>query len=308
MRRGVLLLILILTGLGFADAAGTSSAAFLKIAPDARLVAMGEAAAAISEDAYAAYWNPAGLSRLGLEDKPKGDLAFTHNEWLQDVRIENLAAAYRLGMVGTLGLSATYLTMGDIQGYDDEGNPTSTFTSSDLAAVLSFGREVVGGVSAGLNLKYINQKIEKESANSFTGDLGLRYDADWAPGLAAGFSASNLFGEAKFVEEADPLPMMLRGGLGYTVRIDPQNRVTTAADYYSARDVSSKGHFGVEYAFKEMLMLRVGYKAGYDLFGLTAGLGLGYNFGMLGARLDYGYGAASEFGDIHRISAGISLE
>ncbi len=286
---------------------GTASAAFLKIVPDARYVAMGEAGVALATDANATYWNPAGLGLLGKDESPKADIAFSHNEWLDDIRIEYLAGAYRLGEIGTFGLAATYLTMGDIQGYDEQGNPTSMFTSSDMVGNLSYGREIVYGISGGITLKYLQQKIENESADTFTGGAGLRYDPDWAKGLSIAASGSELFGEAKFVSEADPMPQIIRSGIAYMLPINQMNRITAAVDYVQAVDMTGRVNTGVEYVWNDLLALRVGYKAGYDLFGLTAGLGLTHSFGALRARLDYGFGASNEFGDVHRISAGVGF-
>ena len=44
----------------FAGQPGVSSAAFLKFAPSPRGTAMGEAYTSVTQDAHAAWWNPAG--------------------------------------------------------------------------------------------------------------------------------------------------------------------------------------------------------------------------------------------------------
>ncbi len=43
---------------------GEAGAIFLLIAPGARAGALGEAQVAVTDDAYASYWNPAGLGFL----------------------------------------------------------------------------------------------------------------------------------------------------------------------------------------------------------------------------------------------------
>ena len=54
-----------------------AGAIFLLIAPGARAGGMGEAQTAVANDAYASYWNPAGLGFL--EGK---ELALMHVNWL----------------------------------------------------------------------------------------------------------------------------------------------------------------------------------------------------------------------------------
>jgi hypothetical protein len=55
---------------------GSTSAAFLKIGVGARAVGMAGAYTVVPGDAYAMYWNPAGLAAV-----PYRTLAFTHNEY-----------------------------------------------------------------------------------------------------------------------------------------------------------------------------------------------------------------------------------
>src|SRR5210317_1200826 len=50
---------------------GTSSMAFLKIPVGARAEAMGGAYVAVANDAFAAFWNPAGIAQVGTRWKGK---------------------------------------------------------------------------------------------------------------------------------------------------------------------------------------------------------------------------------------------
>ena len=54
-----------------------AGAIFLLIAPGARAGGMGEAHVAVANDAYASYWNPAGLGFLDGQE-----LAMMHVNWL----------------------------------------------------------------------------------------------------------------------------------------------------------------------------------------------------------------------------------
>ena len=62
-------------------AAGSTSAAFLKIGVGARAIGMAGAFTAVADDPYAIYWNPAGLSLLS-----GSQASFTHNDYFQDLK------------------------------------------------------------------------------------------------------------------------------------------------------------------------------------------------------------------------------
>jgi long-subunit fatty acid transport protein len=88
---------------------GTSGAQFLKIGVG-RGAAMGEAFVAVADDASATFWNPSGLATVTARE-----VSFYHNEWIADVRHEYLSAAFPLGGFGTMGVSITALTMGEME-------------------------------------------------------------------------------------------------------------------------------------------------------------------------------------------------
>ena len=83
----------------FASEAG---AIFLLISPGARAGGMGEAQVAVANDAYASYWNPAGLAFL-----EGSELALMHVNWLRnladDLYYEFLAYRKSFPNLGTLG-------------------------------------------------------------------------------------------------------------------------------------------------------------------------------------------------------------
>lgn len=87
---------------------GTTGAEFLKIEVG-RATAMGGAFVAIADDASAAYFNPAGLARVDRQ------FQFNHVNWIADVNDDNLTAVLPVTNFGTLALSITALTMGEME-------------------------------------------------------------------------------------------------------------------------------------------------------------------------------------------------
>ena len=87
-----------------------AGAIFLLIAPGARAGGMGEAQVAVADDAYASYWNPAGLGFLDGKE-----LAMMHVNWLpglaDDLYYEFLAFRKRYPTLGTVGGHLIFLNL-----------------------------------------------------------------------------------------------------------------------------------------------------------------------------------------------------
>ena len=77
MKRFIAVLFVLQIFIGSLTAQSEAGAIFLLIAPGARAGGMGDAQVAVANDAYASYWNPAGLGFL------KGsEAALMHVNWL----------------------------------------------------------------------------------------------------------------------------------------------------------------------------------------------------------------------------------
>jgi hypothetical protein len=60
--------LMLVTGVSFADQEGTTTATFLRMGQGARSEGMGGAFTAVADDAYATYWNPAGLAQITRQE------------------------------------------------------------------------------------------------------------------------------------------------------------------------------------------------------------------------------------------------
>jgi len=88
---------------------------FLKIAPGARPAGMGEAFVAISDDATATWWNPAGL---GFQHGREFTMMYVR--WLPQFNLSDLYYAYVSGTYevpewGTFGGNVIFLNLGETQ-------------------------------------------------------------------------------------------------------------------------------------------------------------------------------------------------
>lgn len=275
--------------------AGTSAANFLTVGIGAKNIAMGETGAT-DTSVSAVYWNPAGLAVL-----PTAEAGFMHARWFEDVTLSYLAYA-RPFAFGTLGFSATHLTMDAIDKIDNTGTIAGqSFKPSDTALAASYAR-VLGRLPCGVTLKYISSTIDDASATAIAADAGVLLDPFLPPSLSAGISIRNAGTSMTFVNDAFPLPLSARMGISW--RADP--RVTIAADVNIPAEDETTGHLGAEYRLSAgrniTVAPRAGYRTGMTAMGGLAGLSAGFGVAINTVSFDY---ALVSFGDMdaaHRIS------
>lgn len=298
----VLILILILTCLPAAadssdihENAGTRAMSFLKIGVGAEAMSMGESQVAATDDLYASYWNPAGLAQL---QHPQ--LALMHNEWFAGINHEFVGFALPLKGVGTVGASASYLSFGELQGRDQEGNETTIFRPYDLALILSYARGFGSSLAFGMNAKFLREQIADESGSGIAFDLGGLYNFPETP-LSLGFNAQHAGPRVKFIEEAFGLPFTFRLGMAY--RLWNESLLLTT-DIIRPSDNDIAIGLGAGYTIGNILQLRTGYKykiGGNDL-GAISGLTGGFGLTLLRFQIDYALIPFGVLGLTHRVS------
>jgi len=89
---------------------GTNGALELRLPVDAREIAMAGADLGSVQGVQALFYNPAGVA----ESDSKTEVSFTHTNWIANMNINYVGVAQSIGGVGTLGLSAKVLSVGDI--------------------------------------------------------------------------------------------------------------------------------------------------------------------------------------------------
>jgi hypothetical protein len=275
----------------WADGPGTSGAEFLKIGVGARAIGMGEAYVAQADDVSSLYWNPAGLA-LMIERQA----SFMYNQMYQDLKFQNANIGIPLEN-GAIGASLSYLSYGDIAGYDTTG--ASLGNQSAYSGVATVGAAWLGNQwSAGVNAKGIQQKLADVTANSAAFDLGANiiYPRPIIGGtLRLGAAVRNLGSDVKFEEQGDPLPMDMKIGLAAVQMLD--RKLNYSLDYTKPRDDSGFISTGLEYWAVPFLALRAGYiNSKAEGMGVRAGLGLR----IKRISFDYAYAGQGELGMSHR--------
>ncbi len=224
----------------------TTAVPFLQIEPDSRASGMGMTGVAIADNAYAPFWNPAGLA--GQEGT---EVSFTHAPWLPalgaNLSYEHLSAKHGMGDAGTIGGHFTYFDLGTQIATNDQGDPLGNFSSYELALGVSYGYPVTDkfAVGAGTRLIYSNltggldiENLDTSAGVSFGVDLGAKYEL---PDLGLGqssvptiaFNLANMgpgISYTEFNEFPDAIPTTLRMGTALDTQLDDFNRVQFAVD------------------------------------------------------------------------------
>jgi hypothetical protein len=249
---------------GTGSCVGETGAQFLKIGIGSRAAGMGDAFTAVADDPSAIYWNPAGMQRV-----KELEIMASHVIWLQGMSYQygGGVAATRMGH---LGVGISYSSSGEIPGRDEFLNETDDYSAYDFAGAVAYSRGIWTNMSGGIVLRVIQQKIEKESATGIAGDLGLLASDVGFQGLSCGLAIRNLGPDIKFVQEGDPLPLTVAGGLAFT-----HEAVTLSFDLSKERSTDLEPHLGGELIFLRALALRAGYVRRADQDdAFTAGVGL----------------------------------
>jgi hypothetical protein len=283
----------------YAQEAGKSGLAFLKIGVGSRGAALGEAYTTLVDDPTAIYWNPAGLAAANGTQ-----LAFTHSNWLGEINNEFAAVTFP-SFGGTLGFG---LIAQSLPGIEVRTKPTAepigTFEAQDIAVALAFGKQWRPHLSAGFAVKYLYEKIYLNSLNGFAVDLGGIWQTP-LENFKLGLSLQNLGTTNTLQKEKIKLPTLVRVGGAYVLPLAAgENQFALAAEHVQFLRGGGGNSAGAEFLFRKTLALRAGYQLGRENRGVTAGFGT-----ALGRyQLDYGYAPfTNDFGAAHRFSVEVKL-
>ncbi|MEW5797027.1 MAG: PorV/PorQ family protein [Candidatus Zixiibacteriota bacterium] len=278
-----------------ASDAGRSAADFLMIGQGARAAALGGAYTAMSSDATAAHWNPAGLS--GLENAA---VALGHFAWYQDITVEQLGVGLPLGEKLVGGVTATYVNYGQIDGYDINGVASGDLVAYDWVGGFSVAATLTESFSAGVTAKYVNQRLDDVSGSALAFDLGARFETS---SLAFGAAIVNLGGQMKFDQSSEKLPAAARfGGMVRTF----DGAIITSLDIEQRFEGDLTIRQGLELGFSDRYFLRAGYDylPAQDGRRLATGMSLGGGLRLSIAEIDYAFtpNDKSTSEDLHRFT------
>ena len=278
---------------------GKTGAQFLKLNPSARDSAMAHATSGLADDVFAIYSNPAGLAKI-----EKAEIATTYRSYFGDTDYGFIGYASELRDAGVFGFSFTYLIVSDIDKYDNSETNLGKFNAEDISLGIGYGRkdvapEFLDNLSMGASLKLISSRIDDTVARTVAVDIGAMYSP--VENFNTTLVLQNIGPGIKFIEEADPLPLNLKLGIGY-VPMEGLN-IGGQVDQYLI-DNKTYASLGGEYRPTAQLTLYACCGRCFYLFsrGSSVGLGAGLGFRIWQVGLDYAFVPFGDLGDTHQVT------
>jgi hypothetical protein len=303
---------------------GQSSARELLIPVGSISTSLGGSNLASTSGVDALHWNPSGLASLNTRT---GEVLFSNQRFIADININYFAGAYKLGNIGTIGAFVKAFDFGDIE-VTTVNNPDGTgeiYSPTILTTGLSFARAMTDRINFGTTVKFIYNKISRETGSTFALDFGLQYNVVGS-GLQFGVALKNLGPSMTFTgpdleqffqppgtppgTNTEPraiilgdfeLPTALSLGLSYNFNLDRTNNLMLHGTFQNNSYSFDDYNFGLEYNYNKMVFLRGGYSANNmdsddKVFtGPTFGAGFRTNLGTANLGFDYAFRVTDKF-------------
>jgi len=267
---------------GNKDRSGQAGASQLLINPWAASSGWGNAGMSKVHGLDAMFGNVAGITSCN-----KLDIDFTYTDWLHgtDIKVISFGVLARVGESSVMGLSFMSFSIGEIPITTYE-NPDpyvlGTFKPNLMNINLAFGHSFSNAISGGFNLKIISESIKDMSGIGVALDAGIQYTTGLYDNVHFGITLKNIGPTMKYsgdglaykafltqgttqqftvVQRADEfeLPTQLSIAAAYDWLLGEDNRLTIAGDFASNSFTNDQITLGLEYGWREILMLRAGY-------------------------------------------------
>ena len=331
---------------GNPDRQGEAGAPELLMNPWARSAGLHTMTTSMITGVEAMRLNIAGLARI---DKTEIVLANTNYLSGTDIQFNALGFAQKIGKSSAIGLSLMSLDFGDIPrttAFQPEGTG-STFTPRFFNIGLGFSHVFENKVTVGILGRGVSESIEDVSASAIALDAGVQYVTGEQDNFKFGISLRNIGGRLQFKGEGlsseidrvvfdggrkeiitqrateFELQSVLNIGLSYDYYIAGNNRLTLVGNYTSNAFSQDQLGGGIEFSYREMFMLRGGYKLDFGsvsgsesgqeplysglAFGATMNVPVGKNENAPRIAIDYAYRTTDIYDGTHNFSLRINL-
>ncbi len=333
---------------GNPDRSGQAGATELLINPWARSSGWAGSNIAGARGLEATFLNVAGTAFT-----KKTEILFTRTNWLKgtDININAFGLTQRVGETGAIGLSIMSMDFGDIPitTVDNPEGGIGTFSPQFVNIGLSYSKGFSDNIYGGLALKVISERTANVSARGVAFDAGIQYVTGKYNQMKFGISLKNVGPRMKFsgdglsmkaeipgstqnvtytVENRTAqfeLPSLLNIGCGYDFYLKKDtvsmktHRLTAMGAFTSNSFEKNNLKIGLEYGWKNIVMVRVGYCHEKDIrnkdkrttvfTGPSAGFTVEIPFGKNKSTfaIDYSYRATDPFQGTHSFGARINL-
>ncbi len=332
---------------GNPDRQGEAGAPELLMNPWARSSGLHTMTTSMITGVEAMRLNVAGLARIN-----KTEVILANTNYLNgtDISFNAIGLAQKIGDNSAIGISLMSVDFGDIP-VTTTNLPEGTgafFRPRFFNIGLGFSHIFENKVTVGVLVRAVSESIEDVTANAVALDAGVQYVTGEQDKFKFGISLRNIGGKMEFKGEglgdqiiipnfdqtrsltinqrATPyeLQSVLNIGLSYDFLLGNDNRLTAIGNYTSNAFSEDQIGGGLEFSFKELVMLRAGYKLDFselnsdstvDEEPLYTGIAAGATLNMPVSKkdgapriaFDYAYRTTKIYNGTHNFSVRINL-
>jgi len=335
---------------GNPDRAGQAGSSTLLINPYARNAGMWGANSARCRGLEAQYLNVAGTAYTR-----KTELMFNRTSWFAGtgIYLNSFGFTQGLGETSTIGLGFVSLNSGKIEitTEDQPEGGLGTYQYTAYNVNLSYARMFSENIYGGVNVKIISEQIPNVSARGVAIDAGIQYHTGKYDQMHLGITLKNWGPKMSYQGDGLSRQMNVKYGSNYEMTVNNRSaafempalvNIGLSYDFYLTKDsiggrakkhrLSANGSFvsnsftydnylvGVEYAWKEMVMLRAGmytekgiFKGGDQRKTIFTGPAMGATFELpfndkkSTVALDYSYRFTNPFAGVHTFGFRVNL-
>jgi len=237
----------------------------------------------------------------GLAKTERLELGLSYQRYLSGagISVTNGGLALDLKNAGVLGVNVMSMNFGDIPitEFNSPEGGIGSFTPQFFNITLGFAKEFSNSIHAGVSATFVNEQISNIRANGVGFDAGVMYTTGERDNFHFGITLRNVGTSMRFAgqgfsidaeapqsslyvlsrntpQDAFQLPTYLQLGLAYDFYLDegrlesdtsvPRHRLTPMASFTSNSFLSDYLGAGLEYSYKNMFMVRGGYRHELD--------------------------------------------
>lgn len=336
---------------GNPDRVGEAGAPELTFYPWARTAGVNGVLMARVEGVEAIRTNIGGLAFVPSTEAIVSRTILFHPDVLN---ISALGVGQRVGEAGALGLEVFALTSGEevVTTVSQPEGTGATFRAQFINVALSYAYSFSDAIHAGVSVRAIYEAIKDVRAAGVSLDAGIQYVTGERRQMRFGVTLRNLgfpirYGGPGMSVQASPpganhqltlnlpadnfeLPLLLHVGASYDLYFNAdQHRISVAGMFTSNAFGDDLLGAGVEYAFREMFMLRTGYSLEKEALAvqreekwqrlhLMSGFFAGFSVQVPlraaeageevpAVSLDYAFHPAGELGNVHTVQLRVAL-
>lgn len=210
MRKTLVAVALLLNAYVNAQVGGEHVYQFLNLPMSPNVNALGgNNVTTFNSDTNQVLFNPASLN-----DSMDGQMSINYGNFYGDVNLGSASYAKSFKNGRNIHFGVTYLNYGSMEGYDELGQYTGTFSGNDVAVSVGYSYQIQDtDFYIGSNVKFISSTLESYSSIGLAADIGGLY-ANPDSGWTAGVTLKNLGTQlTNYQGENESLPLTVTAGV-----------------------------------------------------------------------------------------------